>query len=99
MTGPEHYRQAERLLSSAAELELAGASIVANGPGSLADNARDRAYGRAARTTAAAQAHATLALATAAYDGLADNGGVAHFGAHETDPDALAALEGEVSPA
>lgn len=56
MTGPEHYREAERLLADAAR----GADT---GPVYFLDDA--------APTLAAAQVHATLALAAAVVDGPA----------------------------
>lgn len=69
MTGPEHYREAERLLHAAHAAQLEAAS-----------GAGERAIARAARATARAQVHATLALAAAAWQGHYADGGVDDFG-------------------
>lgn len=75
MTGPEHYTEAERLLTAAAEGARATGRTMADTGKSLADRRADTATGAQAvgLLVSQAQAHATLALAAAtAYPAIKD---------------------------
>jgi|GraSoiStandDraft_4_1057263.scaffolds.fasta_scaffold861659_2 hypothetical protein len=65
MTGPEHYREAERLLAEEVFIDRSGAQV-------------HRTY---AETVAAAQVHATLAVAAATALGTSGTEGRAWAGA------------------
>lgn len=64
MSGPSHYREAERLL---AEVETAAARIVAQGD--MPERIVNLFNSNAARQLSIAQVHATLALAAATATG------------------------------
>jgi hypothetical protein len=64
LTGPEHYREAERLLSNASFTSLSGRPVTRDGRPMSADEH--------AVLVARAQAHATLALAATQASRLAD---------------------------
>jgi len=87
MTGPQHYREAERLLLEARETDISGASTRVYDEAGKVDMFGVGERDRARRLTARAHVHATLALAAAAYDGLADVGSAALFGGAQADTD------------
>ena len=80
MTGPEHYREAERLLEAASRDDLRAAAVRVHDEAGKVDFEGVGLRDRARRFVARAHVHAQLALAAAAYDGLAEGGGHVAFG-------------------
>lgn len=72
VTGPEHYRRAERLVADADSLLVTAGRIAADGDEGARD-ALDFAARQTATMYAAAQVHATLALTAATVQPHADS--------------------------
>lgn len=81
MTGPEHYREAERLAVAATDqLSTVRTEVVRGGLKSHADI--DSAMSTVAFLTALSQAHATLALAAATAIGTGPLDMTGEYGTH-----------------
>ena len=74
MTGPEHYREAERLIAIAAKLTMETVEHAKDNGANAAEMQVMAAH--SANFLAEAQVHATLALAAASAQNIRNNGAV-----------------------